>query len=34
MPLDIIWFVFVVTAVLIFAITLYWADRRTREMHE
>ena len=29
MPLDLIWFVGVVIAVVIFAITLYWADRWT-----
>ena len=30
-PLDLIWFVAVVTAFVIFAGTLYWADHRTRE---
>jgi hypothetical protein len=34
MPLDLIWFVAVVTAFAIFAATLYWADRRTRELNE
>jgi hypothetical protein len=33
MPLDLLWFVIVVTAVIIFAVTLYWAERRTRELH-
>jgi len=34
MPLDLIWLVAVVTAFVIFAGTLYWADHRTRELNE
>jgi hypothetical protein len=34
MPLDLIWLVAVVTAFVIFAGTLYWADHRTRELNK
>ena len=34
MPLDLIWFAAVVTAFAIFAGTLFWADRRTRELNK
>jgi hypothetical protein len=34
MTLDLIWFVVVVTAFAVFAATLYWADRQTRELNK
>ena len=32
MPLDTIWFAGVVTAFAVFAIVMYWAERRTRNL--
>jgi hypothetical protein len=32
MPLDTIWFIFVVSAFVVLGLTLYWAERRTRDL--